>query len=931
MKLNLLKNNSLLVTIVTLINFITLINATILAIDYGKGFTKNSIIGIKNPLDIVLSQDSKRKDVAGIMLRPENKNKDIERSYGSNILNFQLRFPQYVFLGLKNLIGQKETSDIFDDFNSGLKLDSKNDLIKFDIGTDHKFSVEELVAMDFNHIIANAEQQFPNNKKVLLNSVNNEISDLVLSVPNYYRQQERLMLNDIVEISDFDQSLGFVDDNLATGISYIAKNHFKLEDDVDTHFIVYDMGQESLKASLFTVLKNSSAILAKDEIVDLTIELNGYGYDKNLGGDFFTNDLKTLIINKFLDKNGKYKKDELLKNPKFLNKIIQVAEKCKLVLSANSEYKIFVESLIDDLDFKTIVTRQEFEDIIMANYQARILKPLVDTFETSNSIFQNHNNITLANISAIILTGGSTRVPFVQQVLVDYLGEEYDQLLSKSVNSDESVTTGLAIRGVKLENNFKFKQNINVVDKLIYNYTMTLNEDEETSIFSAGSVYPEKQVLNFPIEQFDNQKEVNILLSEDNVPIVDYKLRLNTIKKCEADDASLNITFAISKDRIFTVEKIQAICNDTATKLNTLTIDKYFVREPLSKTDIKNSKKFIKLLNEKDEQKIILTEALNLFESTLYETRSFLEDIESEDIPEELSETLQTTVGDYLEWLDYDSDGCTVQDVEKKHLDIIHQIQNIKNYQISLTTALDLDEFNNIFETITNWLDDLETLNGLHLEHVLNKTEKFEELNMTGSPLDVYIETPLTKRLAMQNKTFFEEVTELKDEFVPRLTTLLENFEEEERLDKFELKLQYLNHLEQIKELLQFPEELFKYRLRYLDSTIVKKERQLLRQAEKARLEKVKELGLKDKDGNLVEDIMENTHKRAEAREKLEEEEFLKNTEGYEPKDEEDDDEEKEETNKKKEEQIVEKEEQIVEEEDDDENNDDIEFEFDEL
>ncbi|OBA28923.1 actin-like ATPase domain-containing protein [Hanseniaspora valbyensis NRRL Y-1626] len=928
MKLNLLKNNSLLVTIVTLINFFTLINATILAIDYGKGFTKNSIIGIKNPLDIVLSQDSKRKDVAGIMLRPENKNKDIERSYGSNILNFQLRFPQYVFLGLKNLIGQKQTSDIFDDFNSGVKLDSKNDLIKFDIGTDHKFSVEELVAMDFNHIIANAEQQFPNNKKILLNSVNNEISDLVLSVPNYYRQQERLMLSDIVEISDFDQSLGFVDDNLATGISYIAKNNFKLEDDVDTHFIVYDMGQESLKASLFTVLKNSSAILAKDEIVDLTIELNGYGYDKNLGGDFFTNNLKTFIINKFLDKNGKYKKNELLKNSKFLNKIIQVAEKCKLVLSANSEYKIFVESLIDDLDFKTIVTRQEFEDIIMANYQARILKPLVDTFETSNSIFQNDNNITLANISAIILTGGSTRVPFVQQVLVDYLGEEYDQLLSKSVNSDESVTTGLAIRGVKLENNFKFKQNINVVDKLIYNYTMTLNEDdEETSIFSAGSVYPGKQVLNFPIEQFDNQKEVNIILSEDNVSIVDYKLKLNTIKKCETDDSSLNITFAISKDRIFTVEKIQAICNNTATKLNTLTIDKYFVKEPLSKTDIRNSKKFIKLLNEKDEQKIILTEALNLFESTLYETRSFLEDIETEDIPEELIETLQTAVADYLEWLDYDSDGCTVQDVEKKHLDITHQIQNIKNYQISLTTSLDLDEFNNIFETITNWLDDLETLNALHLEHVLNKTEKFEELNITGSPLDVYIETPLTKRLAMQNKTFFEEVTELKEKFVPRLTTLLENFEEEERLDKFELKLQYLNHLEQIKELLQFPEELFKYRLRYLDSTIVKKERQLLRQAEKARLEKVKELGLKDKDGNLVEDIMENTHKRAEAREKLEEEEFLKNTEGYEPKD--DDEEEEEEEEEKK--IIKKKEEQIVEKEENDENNDEIEFEFDEL
>lgn len=312
MKLKLLKNNSLLVTLVAIINFISIVNATILAIDYGKGFSKSSVIGVANPLDIVLTQDSKRKDVAGIMLKPENNHLDIERSYGSNLLNFQLRFPQHVVLGLKTLIGKSTVSEMFRDFNPGLKIEPTTDVLQVDVGTNHKFSVEEMIAMDFNHIIHNANQQFPNKKKVVLNGVNNEINDLVLSVPNYYKQQELLMLNDVCEISDFKRTLGFVDDNLATGISFIAKNHFKFEDDLENNFIVYDMGQESLKVSLFTAFKNTSVVLNQDEVVDLTIELNGYSYDDSLGGDNFSNDLKTLILNKFLDKNNKYSKKDLL-------------------------------------------------------------------------------------------------------------------------------------------------------------------------------------------------------------------------------------------------------------------------------------------------------------------------------------------------------------------------------------------------------------------------------------------------------------------------------------------------------------------------------------------------------------------------------------------------------------------------------------------
>ena len=242
-------------------------SSTILAIDYGTGFSKNSIIGPRTPLDIVLSQDSKRKDVSGIMIRPHSKN-DIERSYGSNLLNFQLRFPHYVNLGLKRLLND---FSVFEKINPGVAVEDNEILIKGkDI--DLKYSCQELIAMDFNHIIHNANQQFTNdNNKVAISGVNLDIDDLVLSVPRYYDQSQRLKLNDIIEISDFKQNLGFVDDNIATGISYIAKNHVKLDNDTEDHFIVYDLGQGSLKVSLLTTFKNSTAVLNKDEIVNLNL------------------------------------------------------------------------------------------------------------------------------------------------------------------------------------------------------------------------------------------------------------------------------------------------------------------------------------------------------------------------------------------------------------------------------------------------------------------------------------------------------------------------------------------------------------------------------------------------------------------------------------------------------------------------------------
>ncbi|CAI8500592.1 unnamed protein product [Hanseniaspora opuntiae] len=288
------------------------------------------------------------------------------------------------------------------------------------------------------------------------------------------------------------------------------------------------------------------------------------------------------------------------------------------------------------------------------------------------------------------------------------------------------------------------------------------------------------------------------------------------------------------------------MCNQTSERVYDVEVAEYFIGSPMTGAELKKSQRVIKQLNEKDQQKVIIAEAMNLFESTLYESRSVLEGYESNaDLPAELIEQLESTINEYLEWLDYESEGCTLKEIEEKHMDITDKIKHINHYELSLKTPLDLSEFN---------------------DNVEERSEKFASLNITDTALETFMNTPLTTRLIAQNGTYHQLKSVITDEFLPKVLDLLKNFESMDRLHKFNVKLEYMDLVEDLGKMNHFVNDLFKYRLRYLDTVMVKRERQLLREYEKAKMEKVKELGLKDKNGNSVEDMMEKAHKRAEGK-----------------------------------------------------------------
>lgn len=130
--------------------------------------------------------------------------------------------------------------------------------------------------------------------------------------------------------------------------------------------------------------------------------------------------------------------DEIRRNKRAMAKLLKEAGRLKKVLSANTEHRAQIENVMNDIDFKQVVTREEFETLAADLLNERVTKPLDDVFKSTG--------YTLAEIDSFIIIGGATRIPKVQQMIQEYWSRE----LSKNVNADEAGALGAAYQAAYL-------------------------------------------------------------------------------------------------------------------------------------------------------------------------------------------------------------------------------------------------------------------------------------------------------------------------------------------------------------------------------------------------------------------------------------------------------------------------------------------------
>lgn len=451
-------------------------SSAILGIDYGTEFIKAALVKPGVPLEIVLTKDSKRKEVAAIAFKPNSatsaEGTSPERLYGSDAVNFAARFPNDVYPNLKPLLGAYIMEDRVAAYSkrySSLEVVPSTDrstvTFKSMASPDGIFTVEELIAMQLTSIKASGEAMAGKGWT---------ITDCVITVPAYFTSEERYALQTAAEMAGL-KVMTFISDGAAVALNYATTRTFS-STSAPEHHIIYDMGAGSTTASIVRLAGKSIKDIGKFNKTIIEVSVLGVGYDKELGGDLFNEKVASFLLNEFTEsKAGKaLAKDEgkeisTILNGKSYAKLWREAGRVRTVLSANQDAVASIESIYPDVDFRNgKISRTKFEELT-SEFIDRIVKPI--TTAITNAKLTGG----LESIDSLILTGGASRTPFVQKALIDLVG---DKKISKNVNADEAAVMGATFRAASMSKSFRVKE-IRVVDT--NTYSIGLRYKTETS------------------------------------------------------------------------------------------------------------------------------------------------------------------------------------------------------------------------------------------------------------------------------------------------------------------------------------------------------------------------------------------------------------------------------------------------------------------
>ena len=396
----------------------------------------------------------------------------------------------------------------------------------------------------------------------------------------------------------------------------------------ERNVIVFDLGGGTFDVSLLSIENGVFEVLAT-------------AGDTHLGGEDFDQRLTDHFVKLFKKKNNGV---DIRKDPRALNRLKQEVEKAKRDLSSVPQVQITIEGLIDGLDFSESLTRARFEELCNDLFK-KTLKPVQQVLDDAG--------LKKSEIDEVVLVGGSTRIPKVQQLIKEFFdGKEPN----RGINPDEAVAYGATIQAAILGG-----EHSEVTDKLILIDVTPLSLGIETAggvmtkIISRGTIIPTKKSQVFSTYQ-DKQTQVSInvfegerAMTRDNHNL--GKFDMTGIPPAPKGVPQIEVTFEIDENSILTVTAIEKGTG----KKHKITITNESGR--LSKEEIErmiaDSEKFA----EEDRALKEKVEARNSFENYLYHIKSSLDEKLKDKIDENDQEKMRDAIKEASDWFNANSDG----------------------------------------------------------------------------------------------------------------------------------------------------------------------------------------------------------------------------------------------------------------------------------
>ena len=333
---------------------------------------------------------------------------DTERLVGDAAKNQAAMNPTNTVYDAKRLIGRKfDDKSVVDDmklWSFGVTNDGHNNpKIKVSyMGEEKLFAPEEISAMVLTNMKQTAEEY-----------LGHPVTRAVITVPAYFGDSQRQATKDAGLIAGLEV-LRIINEPTAAAIAYGLDNM----DDTEKHVLIFDLGGGTFDV---TVLSIEGGIF----------EVLSTGGDSHLGGE----DLDNRLVEHFANEISRKLKEDVKKNPRALKRLKVACEKVKRNLSSSAQTTIELDSLINGKDFTSSITRARFEELSMDYF-----RKCMDTVEK----VMKDAKMDKSKIDDIVLVGGSSRIPKVQQMLKEFFnGKE----LNRSINPDEAVAYGAAVQG----------------------------------------------------------------------------------------------------------------------------------------------------------------------------------------------------------------------------------------------------------------------------------------------------------------------------------------------------------------------------------------------------------------------------------------------------------------------------------------------------